>query len=371
MVVARVAQHRVEQRQVSVVGRHEPAKSGVRPDHRRSRVCRQQREQIVVVRGTLPFPHPVDVAVENRDQPDLGRRLKDAVEGGIAQARRVARDLGGHELLVHAELADTREHAGESQQHAPDVVRSVHVRRVEAGDHRVHARPVRRVQRQVLHGDRRVDERVVIERRVGEQVVVGRAVAGDEMIPLLLQRNAEHGDPADPVADDLEVPAGRDASLHVVCQVEVDVVEARRVPASTAKAALFARVRRQRALHQATRQQQAEAGANTALSPSRQTATTSGNHKSRCRGATRGATRFASPFHGRESATSRQPCRLPDRHVPPRGTAARSSDEWSASADRRTRPHRRSRGSRRRRPRPSSSLGARSPADCGSDAAGK
>ena len=56
---------------------------------------------------------------------------------------------------------------------------------------------------------------------------MGRALTGDEIIPLLLQRDTEHRHPAYPVAHHVEVLAGGDAPLHVVRQVEVGIVEQR------------------------------------------------------------------------------------------------------------------------------------------------
>ena len=141
----------------------------------------------------------------------------------------MAGDLRRHELLVDAELADAGEHPREREKHPSDVVGGVHVGGIEAGDHRVDARLLRLVQGPVFRGDDGVDERVVVERRIREQVVVRRPVARDEVVPLLLQRDAEHRDPPDAVADDLEVLLRGDAALDVVQQVEVNVVEQRGV----------------------------------------------------------------------------------------------------------------------------------------------
>ena len=62
-------------------------------------------------------------------QPDFGGEVEQAVEGGVREARDVAGDLRRDELLVDRELADAREHPGKRLQHAPDVVRGVHVGR--------------------------------------------------------------------------------------------------------------------------------------------------------------------------------------------------------------------------------------------------
>ena len=115
---------------------------------------------------------------------------------------------------------------GNVEQHAADVIDGVHVRRIEAGDHRIEARLLGRGQRLVDAGDVGVGERVVVERRVALQVVGRREVARIGVRPVLLERNAEQRRSADPVAHDLAgTRCDVDALLDVVRQVEVRVVE--------------------------------------------------------------------------------------------------------------------------------------------------
>ncbi len=151
--------------------------------------------------------------------------VENAVERRVGQAGGVAGDLRGDELLVDGELADPREDAREGGQHAPDVIRGIHVRRVEAGDHRIEARLLLFRQRPVRHRDEGVGERVVVERRVGLQVVGRREVAGVAVRPLLLQRDAEERRPPDLVAHDLQEVVNVGAFLDVVREVEVVVVD--------------------------------------------------------------------------------------------------------------------------------------------------
>ncbi len=123
------------------------------------------------------------------------------------------------------EFADSGKHAGERQQHALDVVRRVHVRRVEPGDHRVEPRLLLFGERAVLHRDVGVGERVVVERRVGLQVVRGREVSRVPVRPGLLQRDAEQGRAPHLGSHDVEEPVHVDPFLDVVRQVEVRVVD--------------------------------------------------------------------------------------------------------------------------------------------------
>ena len=163
--------------------------------------------------------------MQDHHQPGLGGEVENPIERRIRQAGCLARHFRRHELLVDAELADAREHAGERQQDTADVIDSVHVGRVEAGDHRVEAGLLGRRQRAVRHRDGCVGERIVVERRVAVQVVGGREVAGVAIRPLLLQRDAEERGPARPRPHDSQELARREALLDIVGQMEVRVVE--------------------------------------------------------------------------------------------------------------------------------------------------
>ena len=84
--------------------------------------------------------------------------------------------------------------------HTTDVVRGIHVGRIEARDHRDQifcAPPGSGI---VSHRDHRVGERVVVEGSVGIEVVFGRSLSIDIKGPLLLQRNSKQArrGPPDP-----------------------------------------------------------------------------------------------------------------------------------------------------------------------------
>src|SRR5262249_24267704 len=78
---------------------------------------------------------------------------------------------------------------------------------------------------QILIGYHRIDERVVVKLGVREEIVVGRPLTGLKVIPLLLQRNAEHGCTAGPVAHNLQEVREAPALLNVIGEVKVRVVE--------------------------------------------------------------------------------------------------------------------------------------------------
>jgi hypothetical protein len=102
---------------------------------------------------------------------------------------------------------------------------AAHVRRVEAGDHRIEARLLGRRQRLVGLRAAGVRERVVVERRIGLQVVGRREVARVAVRPRLLQRDAEQRDAPDSRPHDFQEVADAGAFLDVVGQVEVRVVQ--------------------------------------------------------------------------------------------------------------------------------------------------
>ncbi len=88
---------------------------------------------------------------------------------------------------------------GKVSQHPADVVGGVHVRGVEARDHRIEAGLLLRLERPVGHRDEGVGERVVVERSVALQVVGRSEVAGVLVRPGLLQGNAEQRGPDRPL----------------------------------------------------------------------------------------------------------------------------------------------------------------------------
>ena len=171
--------------------------------------------------------HIGDIAMQDNHQANLGGFGQDAVQRRVVQAGRMPRNLRRHDLLVNAELADAGKHAGERAQDALDVVGGVHVRRVEARNHGVHPLPLRVRQRQVLVRDHRIHKRIIVECSVRAQVIVRGPVSGHEIIPFLLQRNAEQRSAAYPVTHHVEIFAGCDPLLCIIQQVEMCIVEVR------------------------------------------------------------------------------------------------------------------------------------------------
>ena len=227
-----VREQPVEQLHMVDGGRHKASQPRVRPNERDVGVSPKDLTQGLEVDGFAGArrQHRIDVVVQNDREADLTREIEQAIQRRIVQTRSVARDLGGHELLVDRELTDAGEHPRVGLQHPADVVRGVHVGGIEARDHGIEARLLHRRQRPVLLGNDRVDEGVVVQRRVRVQVVVGRPLTRLEVVPLLLQRDAEHRRSPGVIPGQFKELAQRDPPLDVVRQVEVDVVERRPLP---------------------------------------------------------------------------------------------------------------------------------------------
>src|SRR3954449_902840 len=132
-----VVGHRPEARLRSHWPHHAP-KAGVRPDNSSLRMPFDELAHLHEVNWLLVrlIERRVDIAVDENDQPGFCREIEDAVQRWIEKASAIARDLRGHELLVDGEFADALEHAGEREQHAPDMIDTVHVGRIETGNHR-------------------------------------------------------------------------------------------------------------------------------------------------------------------------------------------------------------------------------------------
>ena len=222
-----VAGEELSQQLDMIAGRlDEPPQPGVRPDDGSAFVGAENGLEIIEMRGPAGrWTHGVDIVVKYHDQADLPCERQYFIQRRIEQARRVARHFRGNEFLVDGKLTDARENARIHQQHPAYVICRVHVRRVEPGDHRIDARAILRRQTQVLIRDDRIRERVVVELGIREQIVVGGAGSRLEVVPLLLQRNAEHGGPPSRGAHDLQEFRQAESFLDVVGQVKVGVVE--------------------------------------------------------------------------------------------------------------------------------------------------
>ena len=168
---------------------------------------------------------PVHIVVDDHHQSGLASEVQDPVQCRVGQARHRARDLAGYELLVDGEFADTAEYTRERLEHPANVVRAVHIGRIETRDHGIEPRPLLRRERKVGHRDPGIGERVVVQRGVRIQVVLRGAVSIHAVRPQLLQGNAEQRHPPGLVPHDLEEIPNVGAFLDVVGQVKMRVVE--------------------------------------------------------------------------------------------------------------------------------------------------
>ena len=114
---------------------------------------------------------------------------------------------------------------GKVCKHPANVIRGVHVGRIEAGDHRIEACLLFFRQRPVRHRNVSVGEGVVVERCVRLQVVGRSKVAGILVRPFLLQGDAEQRHSSDLGAHDLQKVVDVGAFLNVVGQMKVGVVQ--------------------------------------------------------------------------------------------------------------------------------------------------
>src|SRR6185369_16724372 len=81
----------------------------------------------------------VNIVVNKNDQTNFSSEVEQTIERRILKARYLTRDLCGNKFLVNAEFADTAENTGENGEHAANVIRGIHVRWIEARDHRIEA----------------------------------------------------------------------------------------------------------------------------------------------------------------------------------------------------------------------------------------
>ena len=100
-----------------------------------------------------------------------------------------------------------------------------HVRRIEAGDHRIESRLLFLRQRFVCHRDPRIGEGVVVQRGVRMQVIGRSALPVHPVGPFLLQGNAENRHAAGLVAHHAQEIADVRPFLNIIGQVEMRIVE--------------------------------------------------------------------------------------------------------------------------------------------------
>ena len=189
----------------------------------------EQRLDLVEIGRLRPLLRERDIhIVMNEDeQACLGGEIQDPIQRRILKTRHFAGDFRRHEFLVNRELSDTGEYARKGLQDAADMVRRVHVGRIEARDHRVETRLLLwRRQRLVGHGDPCIGERVVIKRRVGIQVISGRVSPVDPVGPLLLQAGSRRSPLVRYlVPHDLEESRECLSFLNVIGEMKMRIVE--------------------------------------------------------------------------------------------------------------------------------------------------
>src|SRR5215469_244871 len=114
------------------------------PDDGRIWMPPEKRFHFIEVGGPQFFfgERNADVAVKQDNETSFRRKVEDAVERWVLQAGNFARNLGRNKFLMNRELTDASEHAWIGLQHSTDVICSVHVRWIEAGDHRIEPRPL-------------------------------------------------------------------------------------------------------------------------------------------------------------------------------------------------------------------------------------
>src|SRR5882757_4770063 len=109
----------------------------MRPNNGNVRVSLEEGFYLVEICGfgSVLCKRNVDVVVEQHNQANFRSKIQYAIESRVLKACDFARNLRRYEFFVNRELAYTSKHAWEGLQHPAYVVRSIHVRRVEAGDH--------------------------------------------------------------------------------------------------------------------------------------------------------------------------------------------------------------------------------------------
>ena len=77
--------------------------------------------------------------MEYDHQTNFGSEIEYAIESRVLKTCDFAGDFRRHELFVNRELADASKHTWKSLQHSANVIRGIHVRGVEAGNHGIKA----------------------------------------------------------------------------------------------------------------------------------------------------------------------------------------------------------------------------------------
>src|SRR6478672_225314 len=143
-----------------------PAHARMGPYDRRFRVTLEQCLDLLQVRraGSLLSEGDIDIVMDQHYQAHFGGEVQDTIESRILEAGHLPCDLSCHELLVNREFPDPRKYSRENFKYAANMVRRIHISRIESRDHRIEAGLLLCRQRLIRHGDPCVGERVVVER---------------------------------------------------------------------------------------------------------------------------------------------------------------------------------------------------------------
>src|SRR3954471_9065069 len=125
---------------------------------------------------------------------------------------------------MNRELSNTGEHARECLKHAANMMRCVHVGRVETGNHRIETALLLFGERLVSHRDRCVGEGIVVQRRVCVEIVRRSAVSVRAIRPLLLERNPKNCYSPNFVSHDLQEVVNVSTLLDVVGKMKMYVI---------------------------------------------------------------------------------------------------------------------------------------------------
>src|SRR5215813_12971742 len=109
MVECGIRKHLFDDRALLVNRTNHPPYTDVRPDDCGSRMALEQGFNLGQVGWlrSLFCKRCIDVIVDQYDQPCLGSKVEEFVERRVFESCNFARDLGGHELLVNREFADS------------------------------------------------------------------------------------------------------------------------------------------------------------------------------------------------------------------------------------------------------------------------
>src|SRR5262249_51436400 len=141
----------------------DPTHSGVSPNDGRLRVAPEQTFHLIQVSRWRAFLREwdIEIAVQDGNQAGFSSEVEDSIKRRIFQTGYLPGHLCGNKFLMYRELANAREDAGKGLEHTTDVVGGVHVRRIEACNHRVETSLLLGRKRLVGHRNRGIGERIV------------------------------------------------------------------------------------------------------------------------------------------------------------------------------------------------------------------